>query len=374
MSGPSFGWRGRLFGPGCTDAGSNARLHWEGDSLAVVSDARSLSVPAQALGLEAAGFNGSQLRLGWTSSGEAYVLFVDEPHDGFLASAPPQLAGHVRATRATQRGIGRRFHAALLVYALILLLPFIALGVFFMQSDRLASWAVQHVPRGVEERLGDLVLAQTRARVTLREDGAAHAAVAHLGRELSQGSSYRWRWFVAEDSTVNAFAAPGGVVVVNTGLIAAAGDAGELAGVLAHEIAHVEQRHSLQGMAKTAGLGVLLSLVLGDWSGSAAGGWAGRLAELKFSRDAEMEADARAVRTLHDAGLSPRPMARFFGRLAENESRLPGLSLLSTHPASADRMAALEKQIAQLPARTYRPPPVDWNAVRASLASTQQPR
>lgn len=374
MSGTAEGWRGRLYGPGCADAGSDVSLHWHDGRLEVVGGGTARTVPALQLQLEAAGFNAGQLRLEWSADEGMFVLFVEESREAFLAAAPPQLARAAGAARTRQRRIGRRFHAALLIYALIVLLPFIALGVFFMQSDRIAGWAVRHVPRGVEERLGELVLAQTRARVALREDGPAHAAVEQLGRELSKGSSYRWRWFVAEDRTVNAFAAPGGVVVVNTGLIAAARDSGELAGVLAHEIAHVEQRHSLRGMAKSAGLGALLSLALGDWSGSAGGVWAGRLTGLKFSRDVEMEADAQAVRTLHEAGLSPKPMARFFGRLAEDEPRVPGLSLLSTHPASADRMAALQAQIAQLPARAYREPAIDWQKVRDSLPPEQQPR
>ncbi|GIZ53309.1 M48 family metallopeptidase [Noviherbaspirillum aridicola] len=374
MNARAGGWRGRLFGPGCADAGSEAHAAWRGGMLEVGCGGRSLAVPAPGLRLEAAGFNGEQLRLGWTAPEGSFELFIESGREDFLAAAPPALAAAAGTARAQRRRIGGRFRAALLLCGLILLLPFVALGVFFMQSDRIAAWAVQHVPRGAEERLGDLVLAQTRARVTLREDGPAHAAVQQLGRELSRGSAYRWRWFVAEDRTVNAFAAPGGVVVVNTGLIEAAAEPGELAGVLAHEIAHVEERHSLEAMVKSAGLGLVLSIALGDWSGSAAGAWAARLAELKFSRDAETEADARAVRALHDAGLSPQPMARFFGRLAENEARIPGMSLVSSHPPSAERMTALQEQIAQLPARDYREPGIDWQAVRASLPRAQQAR
>lgn len=365
------GWRGRLFGPGCEGAGSDASAAWAGDTLRVEAGGRVLNAPAEQLRLEASGFNRGRLRLDWRAEEGAFTFFLDDEGRDFLAAAPPRLASAAGTARAQQRRVGRRFRFALAVYGLILALPFLAIGLLFMQSDRLATWAVQHVPRGVEERLGDLVLAQTRARVTLREDGPAHGAVRQLGSELSAGSSYRWRWFVAEDKTVNAFAAPGGVVVVNTGLIAAAGGPGELAGVLAHEIAHVEERHSLQAMAKSAGLRVLLSIALGDWSGSAAGAWAARLAELKFSRDAEMQADARAVQTLHAAGLSPQPMVRFFARLAEEERSLPGLSLAATHPPSAERMRALQARIAQLPPASYRQPAVDWPAVRASLPPQQ---
>lgn len=367
MSGTARALRGRLFGPGCAEGGSEVGLRWQGDLLEIAGPARTLLAPASQLRLEAAGFNHGQLRAGWESDGGGYALFIDEDREAFLAAAPPLLTGAMQTVSARQRRVARRFRAAVVAYALILLLPLLALAAFFMQSDRLAAWAVRHVPVGVEQRLGQLVLAQTRARLTLHEHGPAHAAVKQLGGELSKGSAYAFRWYVAEDASVNAFAAPGGIVVVNTGLLRQAGDAAELAGVLAHEIAHVEQRHALQALARNAGFGVLLSLALGDWSGSAAGAWAGRLAELKFSRDAEMQADAEAVRRLHAAGLAPDAMARFFGRLAEDERRLPGLSLLATHPPSAERMAALQAQIAALPARHYRPPAVDWNAVIASL-------
>ncbi len=108
-----------------------------------------------------------------------------------------------------------------------------------------------------------------------------------IGGRLTQGSRYQYKFHVALDKSVNAFAMPGGFVVVHTGLIQLAESPEELAGVLAHEIQHVEQRHSLRAMAQSLGLYAVLSLLVGDTSGLASLG--GDLLKLKFSRNHETE-------------------------------------------------------------------------------------
>ncbi|HEY8605481.1 MAG TPA: M48 family metallopeptidase [Noviherbaspirillum sp.] len=360
---------GRLFGPGVAEGGAAAIARWRDGSLIVEAPGRCLRVPAAQARPEAAGFNLGHVRVDWRDDEGAFAFFIDDEAgcEAFLATAPPVLDDARRALRARRRGTTRRFRAALVVYALLVLLPFIALAAFLMQSERIAGWVAAQVPRSVEARLGQLVLAQTQARVELVEDGAAHAAVQQIGGMLAKDLGYDYRWLVARDPAVNAFAAPAGIIVVNTGLIAHARAPAELAGVIAHEISHVERRHALQAMIRSAGMGVLLSLAIGDWSGGAVGAWAAGLADLRFSREAETQADADALLRLHRAGIDPAPMAAFFGRLAQDENGIPGLSILATHPPSAERMEALRAQIARLPASAYRPLPIDWTAVQASL-------
>lgn len=370
MSGARF--RGRLFGPGLAGAGAAASAEWQAETLAVAAEGMTVQVEERAVRIEASGFNLRQLRLSWHAQEGEFAFFIDDEQDcaHFLAAAPASLVAV--ATRAG-RNMGRvdsRFRAALLVYGLILALPVILLALFLINTDRLAGWVAAKVPPSYEEKIGDLVLAQTRARTRLVESGAAYDAVSRIGARLTAGSRYRYRWFVAEQQDVNAFAAPGGVIVVHAGLIRKAARAEELAGVLAHEVAHVEQRHAFKGLLKNAGFGVLLSLALGDWSGSALGGWVSTFTELKFSRDAEMQADTDGVRRLAHAEIAPRYMADFFGRLAQEEGKAAqALSMLATHPSSGERMAALQRQLAALPSRSYPPLPVDWAAVQASLSS-----
>ena len=119
--------------------------------------------------------------------------------------------------------------------------------------------------------------------------------------------------FIANEAQVNAFAIPGGTVVFHSGLLFAAESAEEVAGVLAHEIAHVTHRHSLHGIADSLGIVIAAQLLLGDVSGVVA--LAGELVTLAAlnsrSQHAEAEADQTAARVLYQSGIDPR-MARDF--------------------------------------------------------------
>ncbi|SNT12669.1 Peptidase family M48 [Noviherbaspirillum humi] len=320
--------------------------------------------------MEAAGFNFRQDRLSWTEGEHEYAFFLDEDgsHAAFLEQAPPSIRAALVSARGRRNVTERRFRAAVGIYALITTLPLLLLLAFVLNVGILAEWLADRIPVEQEARIGQMVLAQTRARTRLIERGPALDAVKLIGERLTAGSRYRYQWFVAQDSEVNAFAAPGGVVVVNAGLIAKAARPEELAGVLAHEVSHVERRHSMQGLVKKAGLSLLLSLALGDFGGSSIAGLASTLTELKFSRDAEAEADSEGVKRLASAGIDPKGMSDFFAKLAKDENG-KGPALLATHPAPAERMARIQRQITTLPATTPAPLPLDWRGVQASLES-----
>jgi hypothetical protein len=134
------------------------------------------------------------------------------------------------------------------------------------------------------------------------ESGPAYDALQTIGRRLTRPGE-TLQFHLAERPDINAFAAPGGVVVVHTALMRQARSAEEVAGVLAHEIAHVELRHSLQQIVRSAGLQVIAAALFGDYT--ALGRWAAQLGALKFSRDAEREADQRALERLAEARIDP---------------------------------------------------------------------
>lgn len=365
---PSF--TGRLFGPGIPGAGITLAGHWQDDSLVLRGGDVSLAIPGTDLQIEAAGFNAQQVRLSWQTAQGDFAFFVEQAGEceRFFAHAPQAVVHHVHNVKKQRRGLHARFGAALLIYGMLLLSPLILLVIFLMNSDRLAGWVAEKVPPKYEAKIGDMVLAQTRARMQLLESGPAVEAVQEIGAKLTKGSRYRYRWAVAESREVNAFAAPGGVIVVYTGLIDKAARPEELAGVLAHEVAHVEQRHSLKNLIKSAGFGVLLSVALGDWSGSVVGGRIGSLTDLKFSRDAEEEADREGLRRLVEASIAPEHMANFFARLAQSDGKASeALSMLSTHPSSRERTQTLRQQILALPQKQYEPLHIDWPAVKASI-------
>lgn len=361
-------FHGRLFGAGIAGAGEAARAWWEGSTLIVQTQDDVYRADGASLQIDAAGFNLRQIRLSWNAMDGSHTFFVeaDEDRTYMTSGAPDSLRQAFARAEDAQRRMGRRFGAAAFAYGAVVALPLLLLLAFLLNIGRLVDWAAEKVPVRYEERIGDLVLAQTRAQMKFIESGPAHEAVTAIGAALTADSRYRYRWFVAENKEINAFAAPGGVIVVHSGLIAQTARAEELAGVLAHEVAHVEQRHSLKNLMKTAGFSVLMALAIGDWTGTALGNAAGKLTELKFSRDAETDADREGLRRLVDAGIAPHPMADFFAKLADKESSaLP--SMLATHPASADRQQRLRAMIAELPPRQYAPLRFDWVQVRSSL-------
>ena len=212
-----------------------------------------------------------------------------------------------------------------------------------------------------ERQMGLVVAEQAAQEMPLLRDEPIVRFVRELGGHIVEradttGRQYEFR--VVDSDVANAFAIPGGFIFVNRGILERAGNASELAGVLAHEIGHVVERHGLEQMAKAQNTNTIVALVyvlLGRAPGGAeqvALQVAGSAWMAKHSREAEQEADRVAVLYLARAGLDPRGMPQFFERLLE-EDRSGGSDLLawfSTHPVTEDRIADTEAMIAQLPA------------------------
>jgi Zn-dependent protease with chaperone function len=357
---------GRLFGPGLPGGGVEATARWRDDGGLTVSHAGQ-ELAAQGLAIAAGGFNAAQLRLCWedAAGGHAFVIETEAARAACLAGAPEQHAERLAAAAGRRVRVERRFRLGWAALLLLLLLPVLALGVFFLKADALADWVVRRIPYEQEARLGELALAQTRLQMQLAESGPAVEAVRAIGEPLTAGSAHRYRWLVADHPAVNAFAAPGGVVVVHAGLIRSADSPEELAGVLAHEIAHAELRHSLKNIVKGLGMRALIALALGDYSGTALAEAAQNLTQLGFSREAEREADREGLRRLVAAGIDPGGMVRFFEKLASESKGAPP-ELLSTHPATEERLDELRREVADLTGN-WRLLSIDLATAKASL-------
>lgn len=200
-----------------------------------------------------------------------------------------------------------------------------------------------------EAELGDAYAAEVLRQVPLVRDPAAVAALNRLGRQLAaraDSTGREYTFYLVDSPEVNAFAIPGGHIFVNRGLVETADQASEFAGVLGHEIAHVTERHGIEQMKKRRGAGALVTIVyvlLGREPGLAeqiaieAGGAA---VFAKYGREAEREADQRAIRTLPAAGYDPEGVATFFEDLLRQQQRQPTLldAWFSTHPTSQERV------------------------------------
>lgn len=364
----SLGFDGRLFGPGLPGPGQPGTAEWRGNALSVRhTDTEHL---AEQLEISARGLDADQIQLTWTSAEGAFTFSVQAPREieRLLESAPdPYRTALSQARRARARLLGR-FRWAWLGFSIVvgMVLGLVALG--FALLDPLSARLSQSISREHEAQLGELVLAQARSTTSVTEQGRAAQAIKRIGERLVSGPSYRYRWFVADSPELNAFAAPGGIIVVHAGLIRAASSPEELAGVLAHEVAHSELRHGLRALLKSMGLRLIVAALLRGGTEEYLASSAAKYTELEFSRDNEREADREAVARLAAARIDARPMLSMFEKLAQSTAQQGNAppEFLSTHPDLDERIAALEALTAAQP----RPVPIamDWQAVQRSLA------
>ncbi len=170
--------------------------------------------------------------------------------------------------------------------------------------------------------------------------------------EVSYKSEFAWEVKLIDDpETLNAFATPGGHIYVFTGLINYLDTEDQLAGVLGHEIAHADQRHTIKQLQKQYGISFLLSLALGESSGELeriTGQIVGQLAGLKFSRDYERESDSYSVRYLKGTDYyACDGAAGFFQKLESLEQKGAAPEFLSTHPSPNNRIQEIQNQAKQ---------------------------
>jgi beta-barrel assembly-enhancing protease len=246
-------------------------------------------------------------------------------------------------------------------------------------SPRLATGFNLFTPEQDIE-VGRLTAEEYAARLRLVEDERVVAYVRKLGRSLAAhagGYEFPYEFAVVGSGDVNAFALPGGYIFVNAGAIVAAETEGELAAVLAHEIAHVALRHGTNQASKAylakRGLSLLEALTGGGDNGvgrfvTSLGSAGAEALFLKFSREAETQADLEGARLLAAAGYDPREMASFFARLKERGVERPHESL-SDHPHPAERVAAIRRHAPKL-AVGPRPAhdPVEFERTKARLS------
>lgn len=358
-----------LFSPSHPATGEKSRAGFNNGKLHI--NGQPVDVPLDQIGLTLGGFDHKQVFLFWhmeTDGQEGRWAMSPTDEQALMqlkAEAPPPLSDMLNSASRDMTRQRNRSRFGLGALGVFLLLPLILLGVLFWQSHNIAGWAAGHISIEQEQQLGELAFKQATAGLKLRQSGLDAAAIKEIGQRLTQGSQYNYQWYVAEDASINAFAVPGGYVVVNTGLIKAADSAEEVAGVLAHEVQHIERRHTLKNMLHSLGFRALTALALGDFS-STLGDAAATLSELKFGRDLESEADTLGLNALKKAGIAPQGMVRFFGKLAKQEQGAAPPALLSSHPASDDRMKTLERMIQEQGQWTTQVLPYDWKAIKAT--------
>lgn len=346
-------------------AGEPASVTFQDRVMRIAALGQAKAVPYEQVSLRQGGHNRQQWQFDWTESDGKWQVAVAGDQAKALAKEPPSgLMRHLADLRKT--GVKRRGRATLgwTLLALFLLLPLILLGLLFWQGDWIAGKIIEHVPVEQEMSLGRQIHEMSRGNWREVSHGPALEAVKKIGAKLTAGSRYQYEWHLVDDPVMNAFAIPGGIVVVHTGLIEETDRPEELAGVLAHEVQHVEQRHSLKQLTRGLGWRAAWALTTGDLG--AATTLAGDLGTLSFSRDHESEADRLGMEAMHRAGMDTQGMVDVMKKLAEQS----GLEIpfLQSHPGTKDRFQALEVQARALGKGTAQALDIDWAAVKRSLA------
>jgi predicted Zn-dependent protease len=292
-----------------------------------------------------AAFEGKETRLETKTALPETVTVADPTFAGEFRQKFPALAAPSKedSTLWKVAGIGLLSLAALAV-ALWLSLPYLGRAVASM------------VPRSWEEKLGQMVVKALAPEAKRCKDAAVQRTAESILRELERAtpSPYQLRLYVVDDKMVNAFAAPGGHIVLYRGLIEKTKSPEEVAGVLAHEMQHVIQRHGTKAMMRGLGIRILLAALLGD--AGMLGELTGTLGELHFLRQDEDSADREGMKSMQRARLDPYGMVDLLRTLEKEAAGMPeAIKYLSTHPQTKERIAEMER-LAKL--ADYKPRPL----------------
>jgi beta-barrel assembly-enhancing protease len=223
----------------------------------------------------------------------------------------------------------------------------------------------------LDRRIGAAFMRQVRRQMNVIDDPEMQAYVRSMGLKLASNSSnaeLRFKFFLVDSPSINAFAGPGGNIAIHSGLVKITESESELASVFAHEISHVTQRHlpraferqsQLSKPTLAAMVGALILTAVNPQAGQAAllavQGGAAQM-QIDFTRANEEEADRVGVQLLQHAGYDPHAMPGFFSRMAEASKYSRGKDIpefLLTHPVTARRISEAQARVAQLPRSDY---------------------
>ena len=321
--------------------------------------------------------DGAEFKLGGASDRLVFMTHPSEPGWTLYTSDLSILENDaLRDQFAIRRQLNRARARRRLNWSVLVLVVVAVLGIPVLALTNvpwITAGIAGRIPADWEISLGASTFSQYESENVLVDPPAALEHLDALIEPLiaaAPSDRYEFHVSIAHDSEVNAFALPGGYIVINSGLILAADDADEVLGVLSHEMAHVTEQHGLRMIIGASGAFVLVQALFGDVSGLLAivVNAAPLLISQSYSRGFESEADEKGFELLDRAGIDPRGMVSFFEKnrhteevmldtikdeetrgIAENVSEY-----LSSHPSSDKRIANLEELIAEQDVAEYR--------------------
>jgi beta-barrel assembly-enhancing protease len=234
-------------------------------------------------------------------------------------------------------------------------------------------------------QIGKQASAKIRQQVVLLNDPRVDSYLDALGKKLAgyaPGYRYPYQYQCVNDENINAFALPGGFIYINRGVIEAADNEAQFAGVMAHETSHVALRHGTSQATKAEAWRLPLS-VLGAAAGGSLGGLIVQLGAgftlnsivLKYSRDDETQADVLGTQILYDSGYDPRALAQFFEKIEAESKGKQRAQFFSDHPNPGNRTERVDEEVEKLggPEPNYRTDSDDFRSIKIYVMKLPKP-
>jgi len=320
-------------------ADSSIVARWPVPELVVLGDSRHEAAPPVAL-----------------RGGNARLVVEDPAWRTQLASLVPALA----PLALPPIRVGRRLAS----YSLALVA---VVGTFWGLLEYGTEYAAPLLPYSLQAKLGESVLDELLADKEECTGKVGLAAINRLANELAREAGYKHevKVHIVEGGPVNAFTLPGSILVFYSDLIDRAKDSSQVAGVVAHEIGHVVHEHPTKGLVKAYGMDLLVKLLTGGYTDILAtlGTGGNVLLAMRNGRAFEREADATGVKLLEKRGLRADGVSSFFEQMLEKEPKdaAAAAGIWSSHPPTAERIAATKRPPSGRPAFTYS----EWQALRS---------
>ncbi|HEY8399211.1 MAG TPA: M48 family metallopeptidase [Flavihumibacter sp.] len=278
----------------------------------------------------------------------------------------PELYEKVSPAQRAKRRLQRSWKWPVLLFTILAVLA----GLYFLLVSLISSIGLGLVSTQKEQELGEMIF-QSMVPPNSINNKATHQLEQFAG-QLQLSERYDLKFTVINGEEINAFAIPGGRIVVYKGILEAMEEPEELVALLGHEASHVNERHSLRSMLRQLSGSVLLSMVFGDLGsiGAAIAGQADHLRTLSYSRSLEKEADEKGMERMVRNQINPEGMVGLMDRLQQSEKDMALPGFLSTHPLTADRKKTAQEYIARYQGEFETPAPLlaSWKALKESIS------